>query len=58
MFKRTDKECAQELVAAAMVTKDSDETAEVIRQTMTLGEMARGGAYIRSGKPVTGPDED
>ncbi|WP_069883512.1 hypothetical protein [Streptomyces luteocolor] len=55
LFNRTDKQCAQELVAAAMVTKDADETARVIRQKgLTQEEMARGAAYIRSGKRVTG----
>lgn len=53
---RTDKECAQELVAITLATGgDGEATKQVMQQNLTRDEMARGAIYIQSGQKVTGP---
>lgn len=57
MARKTDKECAQTLVAAAMVANGSQEQAKqnILMSGLTHEEMARGAVYIESGQKVTGP---
>lgn len=56
MPRKTDKECAQALVAAAVVAKGDPAAAKVatLASGLTREEMARGAAYIQSGQKVTG----
>jgi hypothetical protein len=56
MPRKTDKECAQELVASAMVANGSQKAAvAIIRGSgLTPEEMVRGAVYIKSGQKVTG----
>lgn len=54
--RRNDKECAQQMVAIAQVVGDNKELGKAaMERTLTRDEMARGGAYIESGKKVSGP---
>lgn len=57
MCRKTDKECAQALVAAAMVADGSQQAAKanILASGLTREEMARGAVYIESGQKVTGP---
>lgn len=53
---RTDKECAQELVAIELAAGGDGEIAKrVMQQNLTRDEMARGAIYIQTGQKVTGP---
>lgn len=52
--RKTDKQCAQAAVAAAIVGKDLTGTKKAMNVTMTREEIKRGQAYLQSGKPVTG----
>jgi hypothetical protein len=54
MSRKTDKECAQQAVAAAMAGETPAVTKRLIESSMTRDEMARGSAYIASGQKVTG----
>lgn len=55
MSRKSDKECAQQMVAIAVVVGNNKELGkEAMQRTLTRDEMARGGAYIESGKKVTG----
>lgn len=55
MTRKTDKDCAQTLIAAAIASGGSQGiAAELIEKNLTRDEMARGAAHIESGKPVTG----
>ncbi|MEV8548341.1 hypothetical protein AB0L04_00600 [Streptomyces glaucescens] len=54
--RKSDKECAKELTAAAIVSRGDQSIArELIERNLTREEMARGAAYLQSGKKVTGP---
>ncbi len=54
MARKTDKQCAQQAVAAAVVGGTKDGTKDAMRATMTGDEMRRAQAYLASGKPVNG----
>ena len=56
MPRKSDKECAQTLVAAAIVSRGDAAAARTatLASGLTGEEMARGAAYIQSGKKVTG----
>lgn len=57
MTAKTDKDCAQTLLAAAIVAPDDTNARHtVIQQQLTDTEMVRGAAYIASGQPITGPE--
>jgi len=52
---KSDKECAQTLVAAAVAARgDRDVCRLLVERNLTTAEIARGGAHIASGKTVTG----
>ncbi|RPK78875.1 hypothetical protein EES45_16565 [Streptomyces sp. ADI97-07] len=51
---KTNKECAQIAVAAAIVGGNAAGTAQAMNATLTSEEMGRAQAYLRSGKPVRG----
>lgn len=56
---RTDKDCAQTLISAAIASRGDQNTAKtLIENNLTHDEMARGAAYIQSGQPVTGPSNN
>lgn len=56
MARKTDKECAQTLIAGAIVSRGDQATSNTIAaQNLTPEEMVRGAAYIESGKKITGP---
>lgn len=52
--RKTDRQCAQAAVAAAIVTGTKGGTKEVISGSLTREEMVRAKAYLESGQPVTG----
>lgn len=54
MARKTDKQCAQTAIAAAVVTGTKGGTADAIKYTLTHEEIQRAQAYLKSGKPVTG----
>lgn len=55
LFRKSDKECAQRMTAAAVVARgDQKMTRRLIEQNMTPDEITRGAAYIESGQPITG----
>ena len=56
MTRKSDKECAATLVAAAIVSKGDAAAAKVatLASGLTGEEMARGAADIQSGQKVTG----
>ncbi|MGW1468437.1 hypothetical protein ACWCPT_29345 [Streptomyces sp. NPDC002308] len=51
---KTDKQCAQAAVAAAMVTTDDKTCNQLIDATLTVDELLRAKAYLESDKPITG----
>jgi hypothetical protein len=55
MTRKTDKECAQTLVAAAIAApNDASLRQAAVERNLTTAEMVRGAAYIESGKTVRG----
>jgi hypothetical protein len=56
MARKTDKECAQALIAAAVIAKGDPVAAKTntLASGLSRDEMARGAAYIQSGQKVTG----
>ncbi|MFE6001458.1 hypothetical protein ACFQ6C_32095 [Streptomyces sp. NPDC056454] len=54
MARKSDKQCAQQAVAAAVVGKTKDGTKQAMGATMTRDEMQRAQAYLASGQSVTG----
>ncbi|WP_157875724.1 MULTISPECIES: hypothetical protein [unclassified Streptomyces] len=52
--RKTDRQCAQAAVAAAIVTGTQSGTKQVITESLTREEMARAKAYLESGQPITG----
>ncbi|MFB6659696.1 hypothetical protein ACFCXL_02325 [[Kitasatospora] papulosa] len=54
MARKTDKQCAQQAVAAVMVGKTKSGSEQAMNVTMTRDEMQRALAYLKSDKPVTG----
>lgn len=52
--RKTDKECAQAAVAAAIVGKNLDGTKTAMNATLTRDEMQRAETYLKSGQPITG----
>ncbi|WKV79013.1 hypothetical protein HBB06_13075 [Streptomyces sp. SNU607] len=54
MARKTDKQCAQQALAAAIVGGTKSGTEQAMNVTMTRDEMQRAQAYLKSGKPVTG----
>ncbi|MFJ2418300.1 hypothetical protein [Streptomyces brevispora] len=54
MARKTDKQCAQQALAAAIVGRTESGTKDALNITMTRDEMRRAQAYLNSGKPVTG----
>lgn len=56
---RTDKDCAQTLLAAAIVARGDQNTSTPLTEAnLTQEEMARGAAYLESGQPLIGPDHN
>lgn len=56
MSRKSDKECAQTLVAAAIAAPhDASLRQAAVQRSLTVEEMVRGAAYIESGKTVRGP---
>lgn len=55
MSHKSDKDCAQTLVAAAMAAPHDDNARQtLVQQQLSDSEMARGAAYIASGQDVRG----
>ncbi|MFE2651664.1 hypothetical protein ACFXGY_17205, partial [Streptomyces sp. NPDC059346] len=54
MARKTDKQCAQQAVAAAVVGGTKNGTKTAMNVTMTRDEMRRAQAYLASGKPING----
>ncbi|NED15796.1 hypothetical protein [Streptomyces sp. SID9124] len=54
MARKTDKQCAQAALAAAIVGQNLGGTKTAMHVTLTRDEMRRAQAYLKSGKPVTG----
>ncbi|MGW1179762.1 hypothetical protein ACWD7Y_01775 [Streptomyces drozdowiczii] len=54
MARKTDKQCAQAALAAAIVGRTKRGTTDALNVTLTRDEMRRAQAYLKSGKPVTG----
>ena len=52
--RKTDKECAQAAVAAAIVGRSLDGTKTALHATLTPDEMQRAQNYLKSGQPITG----
>ncbi|RPK56192.1 hypothetical protein EES43_24430 [Streptomyces sp. ADI96-02] len=52
--RKTDKQCAQQAVAAAIVTGTQTGTERAVAESLTREEMQRAKAYLESGKPLTG----
>lgn len=56
MTRKSDKECAQTLVAAAIAApNDAALRQAAVQRNLTIEEMVRGAAHIESGKKVHGP---
>lgn len=56
MPRKSDKECAQTLIAAAVVANGNPAVAKAytLASGLTRDEMARGAEHIKSGQKVTG----
>lgn len=55
MSRKSDKECAQTLVAAAIAAPhDASLRQAAVQRSLTVEEMVRGAAHIESGKTVRG----
>lgn len=55
MARKSDKECAQTLVAAAIAAPhDAALRQTAVQRNLSTEEMVRGAAYIESGKEVRG----
>ncbi|SCD43237.1 hypothetical protein GA0115253_1004532 [Streptomyces sp. Termitarium-T10T-6] len=52
--RKTDKQCAQAAVAAAIVTGTQSGTKKVITESLTRDEMQRAQAYLQSGQSIKG----
>ncbi|MEV5944607.1 hypothetical protein [Streptomyces sp. NPDC051994] len=54
-MSKSDKECAQAAVAAALVSQGSPQlTQQLMESKLTTDEMQRAQAYLQSGQKLTG----
>ncbi|NEB42296.1 hypothetical protein [Streptomyces sp. SID14515] len=54
MARKTDKQCAQAAVAAAIVTGTESGTKKVVSESLTRDEMRRARGYLQSGQSIKG----